>query len=75
MSEKKEIKVNGMHCNSCVLAVQNSLEDVDGIYSATADLESGKVKLELNSDEVSIEDVDEAVKDAGFELDESSSIN
>ena len=28
MSEKKEIKVNGMHCNSCVLAVQNTLEDV-----------------------------------------------
>lgn len=26
---KKDIKVDGMHCNSCVLAVQNSLEDVE----------------------------------------------
>ena len=47
---KKDIKVDGMHCNSCVLAVQNSLEDVEGILKANADLDSGIVKLELDSD-------------------------
>ncbi len=74
MSETKQVKVNGMHCNSCVLAVQNSLEDVDGIESAKADLDSGNVEIELDTSKVTLEDIDEAVQDVGFELDSSSSI-
>ncbi|MDD2644269.1 MAG: heavy-metal-associated domain-containing protein [Methanobacteriaceae archaeon] len=65
---KKDIKVDGMHCNSCVLAVQNSLEDVEGIMKANADLDSGIVKLELDSDNVSSEDINEAVKEVGFKV-------
>ncbi|MDD4595034.1 MAG: heavy-metal-associated domain-containing protein [Methanobacteriaceae archaeon] len=65
---KKDIKVDGMHCNSCVLAVQNSLEDVEGIMKVNADLDSGIVKLELDSDNVSIEDINEAVKEVGFKV-------
>ena len=57
-----------MHCNSCVLAVQNSLEDVEGIMKANADLDSGIVKLELDSDNVSSEDINEAVKEVGFKV-------
>ena len=65
---KKDIKVDGMHCNSCVLAVQNSLEDVEGIMKVNADLDSGIVKLELDSDNVSSEDINEAVKEVGFKV-------
>lgn len=65
---KKDIKVDGMHCNSCVLAVQNSLEDVEGIMKANADLDSGIVKLELDSDNVSSEDINEAIKEVGFKV-------
>ena len=36
---EKEIKVVGMHCPSCVKAVELCLEDVDGIDSAKADLD------------------------------------
>lgn len=74
MSETKQIKVNGMHCNSCVLAVQNSLEDVEGIENAKADLESGNVQIELDTNKVSIEDINEAIQDVGFELDPNSNI-
>lgn len=74
MSETKQIKVNGMHCNSCVLAVQNSLEEVNGIKSAKADLESGNVIIDLDTSEVTINDVKEAVEEVGFELDSSSNL-
>ena len=33
---EKEIKVVGMHCPSCVNAVELSLKDVDGIDDAKA---------------------------------------
>lgn len=66
--EEKEIKVVGMHCPSCVNAVQLSLTDVDGIDDAKADLDSGITKVTLDTDKVSDADIKEAVEEAGFNV-------
>lgn len=66
MSEK-EIKVVGMHCPSCVNAVELCLKDVDGIDDAKADLDSGVTTLTLSAD-VSDADINEAVEEAGFKV-------
>ena len=65
---EKEIKVVGMHCPSCVAAVELSLKDVDGIEDAKADLDSGITKITM-SDDVSDADINEAVEEAGFKVD------
>lgn len=64
MSEK-EIKVVGMHCSSCVNAVELCLKDIDGIEDAKADLDSGITKITMSED-VSDEDINNAVEEAGF---------
>lgn len=64
---EKEIKVSGMHCNSCVIAVELSLKDIDGIEDAKADLDSGITKITTSSD-VSDADIKEAVEEAGFSI-------
>lgn len=64
MSEK-EIKVVGMHCPSCVNAVELCLKDIDGIEDAKADLDSGITKITMSED-VSDEDINDAVEEAGF---------
>ena len=64
---EKEIKVIGMHCNSCVNAVELSLKDVDGIEDAKADLDSGITKITMSSD-VSDADIKQAVEEAGFNV-------
>ena len=66
MSEK-EIKVVGMHCPSCVKAVELSLQDVDGIEDAKADLDSGITTITMTSD-VSDADINEAIEEAGFKV-------
>jgi copper ion binding protein len=68
VNEKLEIKVNGMHCKSCVFAVENSIKDLDGVTDAKADLDTGVVNLEYDSDKVSKVDINEAVKEAGFQV-------
>lgn len=65
---EKEITVVGLHCPSCVNAVELSLKDVDGIENAKADLETGLVEIELDSDKVSDSDIVEAVEEAGFKV-------
>ena len=68
--EEKEIEVVGMHCNSCVNAVQLSLTDVDGIEYAEANLDSGITKIKFDNDKVSYTDIKEAVEEAGFNIKE-----
>ena len=64
---EKEIKVVGMHCPSCVNAVELCLKDVDGIDDAKADLDSGVTTLTLSAD-VSDADINEAVEEAGYKV-------
>ena len=64
---EKEIKVVGMHCPSCVNAVELCLKDVDGIEDAKADLDSGITKITM-SNEVTDSDIAEAVEEAGFKV-------
>ena len=64
---EKEIKVVGMHCPSCVNAVELCLKDVDGIDDAKADLDSGVTTLTLSAD-VSDADINEAVEEPGFKV-------
>jgi copper chaperone CopZ len=64
---EKEIKVVGMHCPSCVNAVELCLKDVDGIDDAKADLDSGITKITM-SNEVTDSDIAEAVEEAGFKV-------
>ena len=64
---EKEIKVVGMHCPSCVNAVELCLKDVDGIENAKADLDTGITVITM-SDDVSDEDINEAVEEAGFKV-------
>ena len=64
---EKEIKVVGMHCPSCVNAVELCLKDVDWIDDAKADLDSGVTTLTLSAD-VSDADINEAVEEAGFKV-------
>ena len=65
---EKEIKVVGMHCPSCVNAVELSLKDVDGIEDAKADLDSGITKIKLDPNTVSEDDIKDAVEEAGFNV-------
>ena len=64
---EKEIKVVGMHCPSCVNAVELCLKDVDGIDDAKADLDSGITKITMSTD-VSDADINEAIEEAGFKV-------
>ncbi len=67
-STEKEINVVGMHCPSCVAAVELSLKDVDGVDDAKADLETGAVEVKFDADKVSDADLAEAVEEAGFKV-------
>ena len=60
---KKEIKIDGMHCEHCVAKVENALSSLDGVKKVKVKLEKGLAKLD---GDVSDEAIRAAVSDAGF---------
>lgn len=62
------IKIKGMSCNHCVMAVTRALEEIDAIKNVRIDLKKGEAVF----DEVGLVDMDtirEKVKKAGYEVD------
>lgn len=65
------IKVLGMSCVGCKSSVEAALMRVDGVVSASADLSSGMVSVKAESDSDMSGSLREAVKGAGYSVEES----
>ena len=65
--KKVSLKIEGMHCEGCSNRLTRVLENLDGVISANVSLENKKADIEYNEDILSIEEIKEAISDAGFE--------
>ena len=63
-----DLPIEGMHCASCVLLTNKTLSKVDGIENVEADLASNKVHLTVNPKKVSLNQIENEVKNIGFEI-------
>jgi copper chaperone len=61
------IKVKGMSCNHCVMAVTKALGTVDGIQDVKVSLEAGEAVFE-ETKPVDMTVVKEKIEKAGFEV-------
>jgi P-type Cu+ transporter len=60
--------VSGMTCASCVTRVQDSIEKIDGVVSASVNLATESATIEFDPDKVRIDSIDKAIKDAGYDI-------
>ena len=61
------IIVSGMTCGHCVNSVTEELSKISGVEKVEVDLASGKVDFETNEEIARIK-IEEAIKEAGYEL-------
>ncbi len=64
-----ELNIEGMHCNGCSTRLEKVLNEMDGV-SAKVSLEDKKAKIEYDEEKVNLEEVIEAIEDAGFSVEE-----
>jgi len=69
--EKKKIQIEGMHCASCVGAVEHALKRLDGVYDASVNLATESATVDYNPDMVGDNDFKEAVESQGYQLREN----
>jgi copper chaperone len=63
----KTIKIKGMTCNHCVMAVTKTLEKIDGVKNVKVDLQKGEATFD-EAKPVDIEIVKERIRKAGYDV-------
>jgi copper chaperone len=63
----KTIKVAGMTCNHCVMAVTRALEGIDGVRNVTVDLKKGRATFDEDRP-IDAKTVKEKIEDAGYQV-------
>lgn len=65
--EEKTLKIEGMHCNSCVLLLTDAISEVKGVAEVNIDLKSKEAKVKL-SDASVLEQVKTAIRNEGYRV-------
>ena len=61
------IKIKGMSCQHCVMAVKKALAGIAGVQNVDVDLASGEATLDTNQP-IDLAAVKEGIKKAGYEV-------
>ncbi len=65
----KTIRIKGMTCNHCVMAVTKALNEIEGIKDVNVDLEKGEAAF-FEEKPVDKSIIKERIEKAGYEVDE-----
>ena len=68
MTQKAIFKIKGMHCASCAILINKTLQKTKGILSANANFGSEKLILEYDSQEINVEDIIKLINKLGYAL-------
>lgn len=61
------IKIKGMSCNHCVMAVQKALNAIEGVRNVNVDLQKGEATFDETTP-VDMNTLREAVTKAGYQV-------
>ncbi|MBT2638871.1 MULTISPECIES: copper ion binding protein [unclassified Bacillus (in: firmicutes)] len=70
--EKIILKIDGMTCGHCVGKVEKSLKSLPGVEVAKVDLKKGTAKVKYDDSKQTIDKMNEAVREAGYESESTS---
>ena len=71
-SEKTSLRVYGMTCALCSIAIEEKLVKMPGIHSAVVSYASEKVKMDFDPSLVALPAIKEAIESLGFSVDDNS---
>ena len=61
------LKIKGMHCEGCSTRLEKVLNNQDGVEEAKVSLEKAEANIKFDDSQIGVDELKEAVEDAGFE--------
>ena len=65
MMVEKEVRIEGMSCHHCVMAVKKQLSRLDGVQ--VKDVKVGSALLSYDESKISTQQIAEAIEDSGYQ--------
>lgn len=59
-------KVTGMHCASCTMLIDETLEELDGVTRSETDLRRGETRVEFDPDTMQASRIVAAIQSVGY---------
>lgn len=63
-----KLKIDGMHCNSCKVLIEDALEDEQGVNSSEVSLENNSLKVEYDDSKINIDRIKQIIEEEGFKV-------
>lgn len=72
--EKRTYHIQGMHCRSCELLLENNIAKISGVERVRVDHKKGIAQVEYSHEPASDEPIARAVRDAGYSLGKGAAV-
>lgn len=59
-------RIDGMHCGSCSLLIDDTLEDLPGVSRSQTELKAGRSTVQLDTGVIDSQQVIDAITDLGY---------
>ena len=66
--KKTIVPIKGMHCRSCELLIEDELKNIPGVKKVDVSHKKACAEVYYTNSELKVEDVDKAVKNAGYSI-------
>ena len=66
--EKSTIKVDGMSCEHCEMAVKKAVSALPGVTGVTVDLEAGTVTIQHDPSLAALDRIKSEIEDQGYDI-------
>ena len=64
--KETNLKIEGMHCAGCSTRLEKVLNNLEGVEIAKVSFEAKKATIKYDETKINIENIKEAIEDAGF---------
>lgn len=71
---RAELKVSGMACAACSVAVKKALQNLDGVSLAEVNLGSESATVDYDSRKLGLADLEDAIRKAGYDVSDEKAI-
>ena len=66
--QNEMIKVDGMSCNHCKMAVEAAVKKITGVAAAEVNLAEKTLQVEYDNEKADMAMIHQAIEDVGFEV-------
>ncbi len=61
-----ELRVEGMHCDACVALIEETLDETEGVLTASVDLQAARAVVGYQPELISVDAIRSVIADTGY---------